>query len=150
MSKGVTKIELVGLEPLLKGLKNLPVDLEPSIIRAVARKPANKILSKIRELASYLLPFSNSKRMFGILPVKDLRQKFVEIGVKGRSLAYIFMFSKGQERKKKSGSETGTIKPVGNLIQMAADEVGQSVVKEMKIDLSQAIARSLRRRRAIQ
>ena len=100
----VDKIEIVGLEPLTKALKNLPQEVEASVIRNVARKPANKIVS----LARKLFPVKRTgvtKRTFGILKVKDRKQRFLEIGIKGKSLAWIFMQC-AFGREKKSGAST--------------------------------------------
>lgn len=141
MSK-VKGIEIVGLEPLLKGLGNLEKELAPTIIRNVARKPANKIVSAARRLFT---PKDTgvTKRTFGILKVKDSNQRFLEIGVKGRSLAWIFMLGT-MGRKKKSGPSTGDIKPIGNVIWKAADQVNSAVTKEIAVDLNKIIAKGLR------
>jgi hypothetical protein len=141
----ISEIKIEGLEELQKAFKNLPQELEASVIRNIAKRPANRIVSKARELASYLLPFRNSKRAFAILPIKDNKQKFVEVGIKGRSLAYIFMFSRGVERHKGSGSSTGTIKSVGNLIQRAAGELEADGTREMNVELSKVIAKAFKR-----
>ena len=142
MSK-VKGIEIVGLEPLLKGLGSLEKELAPTIIRSVARKPSNKIVSLARKLFT---PKDTgvTKRTFGILKVKDGNQRFLEIGVKGRSLAWIFMLG-ALGRKKKSGASTGDIKPIGNVIWKAADQVNNAVTKEMAVDLNKVIARGLRK-----
>jgi hypothetical protein len=139
----VKGIEIVGLEPLLKGLGSLEEELAPTIIRNVARKPANKIVSLARKLFT-IKDTGVTKRTFGILKVKDRKQRFLEIGVKGRSLAWIFMLG-AKDREKKSGAETGNIKPIGNVIWKAADKLETSVTKEMAVDLNKVIARSLRK-----
>ena len=139
----VDKIEIVGLEPLTKALKNLPQEVEASVIRNVARKPANKIVS----LARKLFPVKRTgvtKRTFGILKVKDRKQRFLEIGIKGKSLAWIFMQG-AFGREKKSGASTGDIKPVGNVIQEAAGSEGPAAMKEMQVDISKVIAKGLKK-----
>lgn len=139
----VSKIEIQGLKELQNALKGLPRELEASVVRNVARKPANKIVS----LARKMFPHKNTgatKRSFGILKVKDAAQRFLEIGIKGRSLAWIFMLG-SRPREKKSGAKTGSISPVGNLVQEAAGNLGSSVTKEMSVDLTKVIARGLRR-----
>jgi hypothetical protein len=142
MSK-VSKIEIQGLDELRKAFKNVPEELEASVIRAIARKPGNKIVSLARKLFK---PKDTgvTKRTFGILRVKDNKQKFIEIGVKGRSLAWIFMHG-AFNRKKKSGASTGDIKPIGNVIQEAAGKLESAVTKEIAVDLNKTIARGLKR-----
>lgn len=143
MSK-VKGIELQGLEPLLKAFKNMPDDVGPSVIRNIARKPANRIVSLARKLFT-LKDTGVTKRTFGILKVKDKRQKFLEIGVKGRSLAWIFMLGAKDRKKDSTGAETGDIKPIGNVIWKAADSLGGSATKEIAVDLNKILARSFRK-----
>lgn len=145
MAKQISGIQIDGLQELQAAFKNLPEEVNASVIRNVARKPAGKVVSKAREIAGYLLPMSDTKRIFKILKVKDLKQKFIEVGISGKSFAYIFMFSKNRNRKKKSGENTGTIKPVGNIVQMAAGEVDGTVMREMNIELSKTIAKAIKR-----
>jgi hypothetical protein len=144
MAKGVDKIEIVGMDELLKAFKHLPEEVNASVIRNVARKPANKIVSQARKLFKYK-DTGATKRSFGILKVKDLKQKFLEIGIKGRSLAYIYLFGDGSDRQKKSGASTGSIDPTGNVVQEAAEKVGNSATKDMEVDLSKTIQKALRR-----
>jgi hypothetical protein len=143
MSK-VRGIEIEGLEPLLKAFKGLPPELEASVIRNIARKPGNKIVSRARKLFTRK-DTGASKRSIGILPVKDRSQKFIEIGIKGRSLAYIWMFFAGGNRPTKKKGERGSIKPVGNVMEKAADQLSTSATKEMGVNINKIIARSLRR-----
>jgi hypothetical protein len=142
MSK-VSKIEIQGLDELRKAFKNVPEELEASVIRAIARKPGNKIVSLARKLFK---PKDTgvTKRTFGILRVKDRKQKFIEIGIKGRSLAWIFMQG-AFNRKKKSGASTGDIRPIGNVIQEAAGKLQTVVTKEIAVNLNKTIARGLKR-----
>lgn len=143
MSK-VKGIELVGLEPLLKALKNMPDEFTGNVIRNIARKPGNKVVS----LARKLFPYKDTgvtKRTFGILKVKDLKQRFIEIGVKGQSLAWIFMSGAFGRKKKSTGAETGDIKPVGNVIHKAGDQLASSIKKEMAVDLNKILIRGLKR-----
>lgn len=142
MSK-VNGIELVGLEPLLKGLGNLEKELAPTIIRNIAKKPGNKVVSLARKLFTPKVT-GITKRTFGILRVKDRTQRYIEIGIKGRSLAWIFMLG-AFGRKKKDGSDTGDIRPIGNVIVKAANQLANSVTKEMSVDLNRTIARGLKK-----
>lgn len=139
----VAKVEILGLRELQNAFKGLPKELEASVIRNVARKPANKIVSLARKMFK-LRKTGATKRTFGILKVKDLKQKFLEIGIKGRSLAWIFMQG-ATGRKKKSGASTGDIKPIGNVIQEAAGSLDKVATKEMSVDLTKIIARGLRK-----
>ena len=143
MASKVKGIEIVGLEPLLKALGSLEGELAPTIIRNIARKPANKVVSLARKLFTIKVT-GVTKRTFGILRVEDMSQRFVEVGVKGQSLAWIFM-SGAFGRKKKSGAETGDIKPLGNVIFKAADNLESSITKEMAVDLNKTIAKALKR-----
>lgn len=142
MSK-VKGIEIVGLEPLLKGLGSLEKELAPTIIRNVAKKPGNKVVSLARKMFKPM-ETGATKRTFGILKIRDKAQRFIEIGIKGRSLAWIFMLG-AYGRTKKSGAETGDIKPIGNVIEKAAESLASSVTKEMSVDLNKVIARGLKK-----
>lgn len=142
MSK-VKGIEIVGLEPLTKAFKHLPAEFEASVVRNIARKPANRIVSLARRLFK---PKDTgvTKRTFGILRVQDIRQRFLEIGVKGRSLAWIFMQG-AIGRKKKSGASTGDIRPIGNVIHEAGDQLSSTITKEMAVDLNKILVRGLKK-----
>lgn len=142
MSK-VKGIEIQGLEELRKAFKNLPEEVDASVIRNIARKPANKIVSEARKLFTPKKTGA-TKRTFGVLKVKNMKQKFLEIGVKGRSLAWIFIQG-ATGRKKKSGAETGEIKSIGNVFEKAADGLGDSVTKEISVDITKAIAKAIKK-----
>ena len=139
----VDKIEIIGMSELTIALKNLPKEVEASAIRAVARKPANKIVSLARKMFTPK-DTGGTKRTFGILKVKDKTQKYIEIGIKGRSLAWVFMLG-AFDRKKSTGEKTGTISPIGNVIQKAASSAGSSSLKEMSVDLNKILARGLKK-----
>jgi hypothetical protein len=147
--KGGVKIELDGQEfkDLIKMLDEIPGELGPSAVRAVARKPGNRIVAMIRKLFTRK-DTGISKRSFGILPVKDKKQRFIEVGIKGKSLAYIWLFFKGGERKKDSGASTGRIKPFGNLFEKAAEMLGSTVMKDMQVNLNSIIKRVMRKHKA--
>jgi hypothetical protein len=138
----VKHIEIKGLDELIKGLENVPKEVTPSVIRNIARKPANKVVSAARKLFPYK-DTGRTKRSFGILRVVDRMQKFVEVGVKGRSLAWIFMLG-ASDREKASGARTGDIKPIGNILEDAA---GQSteVTAEISVDLTRVIEKAIKR-----
>jgi hypothetical protein len=143
MSK-VKGIEIEGLTELRKAFEGIPKEVEASVVRNIARKPSNKIIS----VARHLLPSDSgvTARSLGILKVKDRKQMFVELGIKaGRSLAYIYMFWKGHGRVKKTGESTGKIKPTGNVIERAADKLRNTTMREMAVDISKVIAKAFKR-----
>jgi hypothetical protein len=140
----VSGIEIQGLIELRKAFENVPKEVEASVIRNIARKPANKIVA----LARKKFKFKKSgitKRSFGVLRVKDRKQKFLEVGIKGRSLAWIFMQGASNRKKKSTGAKTGDIKPLGNLIQEAAGSLGSSITREMSVDLTKTIAKAIKK-----
>jgi hypothetical protein len=139
-----SKIEIEGLGPLLKSLGGLQNELAPTIIRNVARKPANKIVSLARKMFTPK-ETGTTKRTFGILKVRDKAQKFLEIGIKGRSLAWIFMLGATSRTKKSNGANTGDIQSIGNVIQEAAGSLGSGVMKEMSVDLNKVIAKGIKK-----
>jgi hypothetical protein len=139
----VSGIEIQGLDQLQRALKGLPEEVNASVIRNIARKPANKIVSLARKKFTRNKT-GRTKRSFGILKIKNQKQKFLEIGVKGRSLAWIHL-SGAVGRKKKSGAKTGDIDALGNIFQDAAGEVGATVTKEMSVDIGKIIGKGLRK-----
>lgn len=139
----VSGIELQGLDELQKAFKNMPEELNASVIQNIARKPGNKIVSYARKLFTPKATGA-TKRTFGILRVKDRLQKYIEVGIKGRSLAWVFMLG-APNRKRRSGSSTGSIQPIGNVIQEAAGSLESAVTKEMSIDLSKVIAKVIKK-----
>ncbi|HYG02108.1 MAG TPA: hypothetical protein VD927_06650 [Chryseosolibacter sp.] len=144
MAKKVSGVELDGLKELRILFEKMPEEVDASVVRNIARKPANKIAAWARKKFRFKKS-GKSKRSIGILKVKSLKQTFLEIGVKGRSLAYIFMFWRGIERKKKSGASTGEIEGTGNVIQEAAGELETSATKEIAVDISKVIAKAVKR-----
>jgi len=144
MATKVSGIEVEGLKELRSAFAHLPQEVDASVIRNIARKPANKIVSLARKRFKYKKS-GFTKRSFGVLKVKDRRQKFVEAGIKGRSLAWIFMHGAFNRRKKSTGAETGDIKPLGNLIQEAAGSLESSIAKEISVDLTKVIAKAIKK-----
>lgn len=146
MAKKVSGIEIEGLDELRILFKKMPEEVDASVVRNIARKPANKIVSLARKLFTRK-DSGASKRSIGILKVKNLKQKFLEIGIKGRSLAYIWMFWKGIERHKEStGASTGELKvPLGNVVQEAAGQLQSETMREMKIDITKTLAKAVKR-----
>lgn len=135
-------IEIQGLDQLVKALSGLPKEVGPSVVRNIARKPANRIVSAIRKL----FPFKKTgatKRTFGIKRVKDRLQMFLEVGIKGRSLAPIFIMG-AKDRKKKSGAETGDIPAIGNIVKEGAENA-LGADKELQIDIARHIEKSLKK-----
>lgn len=143
MSKKVNGIQIEGLNELMSAFENMPKELGPSVIRNISRKPANRVVSAVRKIFPYKKT-GKTKRSFGILKVKDKFQKFLEIGVKGRSLAWIFM-SGAYSRKTKKGKETGDINPIGNLLPKAAEMVATQASKEIVVDINKVIGKTFKR-----
>jgi hypothetical protein len=139
----VKGIEIEGLTELRKALENVPKEVEASVIRNIARKICNKIVSLARKLFTIKVT-GFTKRSFGILKVRNRKQTFMEVGVKGRSLAWIFMHG-AKDREKKSGAETGDIKPIGNVIQKAAGKLENASIREIKVDITKTIFKAIRK-----
>jgi hypothetical protein len=144
MSNQVKGIQIEGLEELQKAFKGLPAELEASVIRNVARKPANRIVSLARQMFTPK-DTGKTKRSIAILRVKDLKQRFIEIGIKGRSLAYIYFFGGGERYKYSTGTSTGKIKPTGNVVEKAADQLASSITKEFQVDITKVIEKGLKK-----
>jgi hypothetical protein len=144
MASRVKGIEIEGLAELQKALSGLPKELEANVVRTIARKPGNKIITLARRLFT---PYDTgiTKRTFGILKVTDLKQRFIELGIKGRSLAWIFMSGAFGRVKKSNGASTGDIKPIGNVIEQAAAQMASAATKEMTVDLNKVIVKFLKR-----
>lgn len=144
MAKKVSGIEVDGIKELSAAFSHLPEEVNASVIRNIARKPANKIVSLARKKFKFKKS-GMTKRSFGVLKVRDRRQKFLEVGIKGRSLAWIFMQGAYDRKKKTTGSKTGDIKPIGNVIQEAAGSLDTMIMKEMSVDLTKVIAKAIKK-----
>ena len=142
MASKVKGIQIEGLDQFRKAFKGLPSELEASVIRNIARKPSNKIVSLARKLFTRK-DTGVTKRTIGILKVRDRRHRFLEIGVRGKSLAWIHMLG-AYNRKKKDGSETGDIKPLGNVIEKAANQLA-GLTKEFAVDINKVIVKGLKK-----
>jgi hypothetical protein len=143
MSKQVKGIEIQGMDELVQMLNGMDDALSASVIRNVARKPASKVVSEARKLFPYRKT-GVTKRTFGILKIQDKRQRFLEVGVKGKSLAWIFMMG-AHERETKSGKETGSIQGIGNILWEAAASA-QDVTKELAVNLNNVLKQYVRRK----
>lgn len=140
----VKNIEIQGMQQLTKMLDGMDKELSASVIRNVARKPANRVVSTARKLFPYRKT-GTTKRTFGILKLANKAQRYLEIGVKGRSLAWIFMSGATNRKQKKTGRETGDIKPIGNILFDAAEQ-SQGITKEIAVDLNKVIAKYINRK----
>jgi hypothetical protein len=136
-------IEVIGIKELNNVLLGIPDAVAPSITRNILRKPANKIVSQARKDFK-IKDTGATKRSIGLLKVRDRKQRFIEIGIKGRSLAWIFMLG-AKNRKKRSGANTGSIKAIGNVIQIAAEKIKSQVMEMIAADHSKTIEKVLKK-----
>lgn len=137
----MAKIEIVGLDKLKHALsRGLPGDLTPIVLRDIARKPASRAAAVARQLQ----PIGDSgatARTIGLRKVFNPRQTFVEVGYRGRSLGHIYMSGPIITRHKR-----GTVKGFPWLFKTTGEKLRASGKKELKVDISKVIGRSLRRR----
>ena len=141
----VKGIEIQGMDELVKMLDGMDKELSASVIRNVARKPANRVVAAARRLFPYRKSGA-TKRTFGILKINNKGQRFLEVGVKGRSLAWIFMSGAKNRKHKKTGKQTGDIKPIGNILWDAASQ-SQEATKEIATDINKVISKYINRKR---
>lgn len=142
MSK-VKGIEIDGLKELQRALSEVPAAIAPSVIRNISRKPAAKIVSVVKK-SFKPKDTGKTKRSFGVLKISNRKQTFVEVGVKGRSLAWIFMKGTG-DRKKKNGASTGSIEPLGNLLHKALESCKSEAVSIMMANYRGVIDKVLKK-----
>jgi hypothetical protein len=142
MSK-VKGIELKGLPEVKKALSQVPEAINASATRNIVRKTANKIAAYARKLFT-IKDKGATKRSLKVLKVRDKRQKFLEIGVSGRSLAWIFMLG-AKDRKKKSGAETGSIQPIGNVIHKAGEDMREQALSMIASDYKRVIDKVIKK-----
>ena len=136
----MAKIEIQGLDKLKSALKSLPRDLQPMILRDIARKPAQRAAQVARQLQ----PIGDSGatgRTIGVRKVSNPRQTYVEVGYRGRSLGHIYMSGPTITRSKR-----GSVKGFPWLFKTTGEQVRASGKSMLKADLSKVIGRSLRKR----
>jgi len=136
----MAKIEIQGLDRLRGALKSLPKDLQPAILRDIARKPAMRASAVARSLQ----PIGDrgvTARTIGVLKTKNPRHTFVDVGYRGRSLGHIYMSGPTISRNKR-----GTVKGFPWLFKNTGEQVRTSGRASLKADISKIIGRSLRRR----
>jgi hypothetical protein len=139
----VKGIEIQGLEEVKRALSEVPGALNASATRNIVRKPANKIAAFARKLFT-VKDTGKSKRSLKILKVRDKKQTFLEIGVSGRSLAWIFMLG-AKDRQKTSGASTGDIQPIGNVIKEAGDKMRSETLEMIAKDCKAVIEKVLKK-----
>ena len=142
------KIEIQGLSEFNRFLKTtVPDEVRPTIIRAIARKPALKAVHEARRLQ----PVGETGVMastIGILRVKDPRQTWVEVGYKGRSKGHIFTTPKKQLQFVRHTSKTDKwkIQTFMWLFQRAGDNISSVARNDIKTDITNILVRAFRRR----
>lgn len=134
------KVEIQGLDNLKAALmKSIPAEMRPGLLRAIATKPAQRAASIARALFPYG-ETGRTARTIGVMKVKNAKQPYVEVGFRGQSLGYIYVSSPLISRTKR-----GSVKGVPWLFHRAGDQIEGGAKNELKLDLSKAIARGLRK-----
>lgn len=137
----MAKVEIVGFEKLRYALsKGLPSDMQPFVLRELARKPAQSASKVARDF----MPIGDTGatgRTIGVRKVANQKQTFVEVGFRGRSLGHIFISGETITRSKR-----GTIKGFPWLFRKTGEAVKVSGKAELKVDMSKLIARGLKKR----
>ena len=132
-------VEIQGLDRLNAVFKNMPNEMRPYVLRAIATKPAQRAALRARQLQ----PIGNSgvtARTIGIRRVKNTSQPFVEVGYRGRSLGHIFA-----SRDRITRFKRGTIKGFPWIFKRAGQELGDSMRKEMNVDLTKVFVRGFKK-----
>lgn len=132
-------VEIQGLDRLKGAFMNMPNEMRPYVLRDIAKKPANRAASRARQLQ----PIGESgvtARTIGLLRVKNSAQPYVEVGYRGRSLGHIFL-----SRDRITRFKRGTIKGFPWLFKRAGQELGDSMRKEMKVDLTRVFIRGFKK-----
>ena len=132
-------IEIQGLENLKAVFANMPNEMRPYVLRNIATKPAQRAASRARQLQP-IGQTGQTARTIGILRVKNSAQPFVEVGYKGRSLGHIFL-----SRDRITRFKRGTIKGFPWLFKRAVNELGDSMRKEMTVDLTNVFIRGFKK-----
>lgn len=137
----MARIEIQGLDKLKHALsKGLPSDLHPAILRDIARKPASMAASVARQLQP-IGDHGITARTIGVRKVGNSKQTFVEVGYRGQSLGHIYMSGVIIQRRNR-----GAVKGFPWLFRRTGEQVRHSGKKELKVDISKLIGRSLRKR----
>ena len=136
----MAKIEIQGLDRLKAALRSLPKDLQPAVLRDIARKPAMRASAVARQLQP-IGDTGATGRTIGVRKVSNPRQTFVEVGYRGRSLGHIYMSGPTITRRKR-----GTVKGFPWLFKVTGEQTRASGKSMLKADISKVIGRSLRRK----
>lgn len=132
-------IEIIGVDNLKRALNNLPSEVRPIVLRGVATKPAQRAANVSRKMQP-IGETGTTARTIGILRIKNANQTFVEVGYKGRSLGHIYTSGETITRRGR-----GTIKGFPNLFHKAGDEVRSTAQREMNVDLSNILAKAMKK-----
>ena len=134
------KVEILGLENLKAALtRSIPAELRPGLLRAIATKPAQRAAAIARALFPYGAS-GRTVRTIGVIKVKNAKQPYVEVGFRGQSLGYIYVSKSVIQRAKR-----GTIQGTPWLFHRAGDRIEAPGKQEMKVDMSRAIAKALKK-----
>lgn len=136
----MSKIEIIGLDKLKSVFNAIPIDMRPSVIREIAKKPANKAVSIARQLQ----PIGKSgvtAKTIGLLRIKNQQQPFVEVNYKGRSLGHIYTSGATISRRGR-----GVIKGFPWIFNKAGTQINSSARSDMKVDLTKLFIRSFKKR----
>lgn len=134
------KVEIIGLEKLKAALKAIPMDMQPPVLRDLARP----VSTKGAQIARTLQPIGHTGvtvKTIGILKVKNSKQTFIEVGYRGRSLGHIYMSGATITRSKR-----GTVKGFPWLFSKTGDSLKGSGKMELNRDISRFIARQFKKR----
>lgn len=139
------RIEIQGLSEFNHFLKStLPDEVRPSVIRAIARKPALKAVRVARALQP-IGDTGQTARTIGILKVSNTQQTWVEVGYKGRSLGHIFTTPRKQlEWVVRRGR--GKIKTFMWLFKRAGDTISSEASRDMSTDITNVMVRAFKRK----
>lgn len=136
----MAKVEILGLDKLKAVLSQVPRDMQPSILRDLARRPASKAAS----IAKGLQPIGDSgatAKTIGNRRVRNSRQPYLEVGYRGRSLGHIFVSRDSITRKNR-----GTIKGYPWLFTRAGQIMSSTGKAELKRDLTMVFVRAFKKR----
>jgi len=136
----MAKVEIIGLNRLQSGLKSVPQEMRPMVLREIARKPAQRAAVIARQLQP-IGDTGATGRTIGTRRVVNPRQTFVEVGYRGRSLGHIYISAPLIHRRGR-----GTIKGYPFLFRKAGENMKASGRAELKVDLTKVFVRAFKKR----
>lgn len=136
----MNRVEILGADKLKATLRGVQAEFRPTILRDIARKPAQKAAT----IARALQPIGDSgatARTIGILKVKNPKWTFVEVGYRGRSLGHIYTSAEMIYRRAR-----GTVKGFPWIFGRAGERMKSSAKGEMRTDITKTFVRYFKRR----